>query len=172
MRVPRTSLIGILSLLVAGSTSAQSKDPYFATATPSYDFFYHENGQSTAEGVHFDVASTIKRDVPFLGVIGEIGVNHFDTPTVTSYMGGARLRIPNLTPSVLPFAQFVLGLYHCGSCNINDFAVQGGAGVDVKVSRGDAFRIRAQFDVRHVFDDVQGFTPVRLSAGVVFPLNR
>jgi hypothetical protein len=99
-------------------------------------------------------------------------VNHFDGATVSSYMGGVRLRIPNLTPTVLPFGQFVLGLYHCGACGINDFAIQGGAGFDFKVMRSDAIRIRAQVDIRHVFDDVEGFTPVRVSAGVVFPLNR
>jgi hypothetical protein len=170
MRISLIAIVIGMLLFVATSSSAQSADPYFATVSANYDFVYHEPNATSALGAHFDVASTIKRDVPFLGVMGEIGFNHFDGATVSSYMGGVRLRFPNASARVLPFAQFVLGLYHC--CDINDFAIQGGGGLDFKVMRSDAMRIRAQFDVRHVFDDVQGFTPVRVSAGVVFPLNR
>jgi hypothetical protein len=173
MRISLITIIGVLSFsFAATSASAQSRDPYFATANANYDLIYHETGDTSVAGAHFDLAGTVKRDVPFLGIVGEIGVNHFDNATVSSYMGGARLRIPNLTPSVLPFAQIVLGLYHCGACNTNDFAIQGGAGLDFKVSSSDIIRVRAQLDIRHVFDDVQGFSPVRVSAGIVFPLNR
>jgi hypothetical protein len=173
MRISFITIVGVLSLsFVATSASAQSSDPYFATANANYDLIYHETGDTSVAGAHFDFAGTVKRDVPFLGIVGEIGVNHFEGATVSSYMGGARLRIPNLTPSILPFAQFVVGLYHCGACNINDFAIQGGAGLDFKVTRSDVIRVRTQLDIRHVFDDVQGFTPVRVSAGIVFPLNR
>jgi hypothetical protein len=159
-------------VIVATSSFAQSRDPYFATASANYDFAYHETADTSAAGAHFDIASTVKRDVPFLGVMGEIGFNSLDGGTVSSYMGGVRLRIPNVSATVLPFAQFVLGVYHCGICNINDFAIQGGGGLDFKAVPSGAIRIRAQVDIRHVFDDVQGFSPVRVSAGVVLPLNR
>jgi hypothetical protein len=33
-------------------------------------------------------------------------------------------------------------------------------------------RVRVQVDVRHVFDSVSSFNAVRLSAGIVLPLNR
>jgi hypothetical protein len=172
MRITTTTAIGALLLMAATPGWAQSQDPYFATASGNYDLVYHETGQTSGVGGHFDIAATVKRDVPFLGIMGEIGVNQFDTGTVSDYMGGARLRLPNAGLRVLPFAQFLLGLYHCGSCNINDFAIQGGGGLDFKLISDNDIRIRVQVDVRHVFDDVQGFSPVRVSAGVVFPLNR
>jgi hypothetical protein len=43
-------------------------------------------------GAHFDVASTWKRDVPFIGPVGEVGFNHFDGATIVSLMGGLRVR--------------------------------------------------------------------------------
>jgi hypothetical protein len=172
MRISHILAATVLSTLAATSSSAQSNDPYFATASANYDFVYHETGDTSAAGAHFDIASTVKRDVPFLGVMGEIGFNSLDGGTVSSYMGGVRLRFPNASATVLPFAQFVLGVYHCGICNINDFAIQGGGGLDFKAVPSGAIRIRAQVDIRRVFDDVQGFSPVRVSAGVVLPLNR
>ncbi|HKB13039.1 MAG TPA: hypothetical protein VKD69_20385 [Vicinamibacterales bacterium] len=162
----------VLSTLAVTSASAQSRDPYFATASANYDFVYHETGSTSASGAHFDIASTVKRDVPFVGAVGEIGFNSLQGGTVSSFMGGPRLRFPNANATVLPFAQFLLGLYHCGICNINDFAIQGGGGLDFKAVPSGAIRIRAQVDFRHVFDDVQSFSPVRVSAGVVIPLNR
>jgi hypothetical protein len=55
---------------------------------------------------------------------------------------------------------------------VNDFAIQGGGGLDFKVSDSNDLRVRVQVDVRHMFDSVEGFTAVRVSAGVVVPLNR
>jgi len=159
---------GIL-LLTGSSASAQSRDPFAVDFSANYDVIYHESGVTSNVGVHVDIASTITRDVPYLVLVGEIGANHFDAGTVSSFLGGARLRFPNASQSVLPFAQLVLGLYHCGPCASNDFALQGGAGLDFKAGR--TVRIRTQLDVRHVFDTF-GFNSVRASAGVVLPLNR
>lgn len=171
MRTRLFMLAGLL-VLVAHSVSAQSRDPYFTTFSANYDFAYHELNETSGVGAHFDFATTIKRDVPYLGIMGEVGFNHFDGATVASFMGGPRLRIPNIGPHVLPFGQFLLGAYHCGACNIDDFAIQGGGGVDIKLSNTNDIRIRAQVDVRHTFDDFDSFNGVRVSGGVVFPLNR
>ena len=166
-----TRLIVILStlLLAASSASAQSRDPFAADFSANYDFVYHEPGATSNVGAHFDIASTVTRDVPYLVVLGEVGVNHFDGGSVASFLGGARLRFPNASPTVLPYAQVLVGLYHCGVCNLNDFALQAGGGLDFKTGR--ALRIRAQVDWRRIFDTV-GVNGVRASIGVVFPLNQ
>jgi hypothetical protein len=170
----RIAFLLLVSLLVAAvpPVSAQSADPYYTTFSGNYDFVYHELDETSGLGVHFDLASTIKRDVPFLSAVGEVGVNHFDGANVSSFLGGARLRVPNLNARILPFGQVLIGLYHCGPCEINDFALQAGGGVDVKMARSRAFRIRAQIDVRHMFDEFEDFNAVRLAVGVVLPLNR
>jgi hypothetical protein len=158
--------------ITASAASAQSIDPYAATFSANYDLVYHELGDTSNLGAHFDVASTVTRAAPYLVLVGEVGVNHFSDANVSSFLGGARLRLPNAAPRVLPFAQFLLGLYHCGACDINDFAIQGGAGLDVKLARSNDVRIRGQVDVRHMFDAVEDFNAVRLSIGIVVPLNR
>ena len=84
------------------SVSAQSRDPYFSTFSAHYDVVYHEPGATSNAGAHFDVASTLKRDVPFIGPVGEVGFNHFDGGTVVSVMGGLRVRA-NTDYWVLPY---------------------------------------------------------------------
>lgn len=160
----------VLVLLGAGSVSAQSRDPYFTDFSANYDVVYHEPNVTSNAGAHVDMASTWKRDSPFIGPVGEVGFNHFDGATVVSAMGGLRVRA-NVDSRILPFAQVVLGLYHCGVCDINDFALQGGGGVDFGMTNR-AFRIRAQFDVRRVFDQYLNFNGARFSLGVVLPLNK
>ncbi len=163
-------LAGVL-LLAVRSALAQSRDPYFTTFSANYDVVYHETDATSHAGAHVDVASTFKRDVPFIGPVGEVGFNHFDGATISSVMGGLRLR-PGNGPQVLPYGQVLVGLYHCGVCNINDFAIQGGGGVDFRLSDNNNFRIRTQLDVRHVFEPSFGFNAVRFSVGIVFPLNK
>ena len=113
--------------------SAQSRDPYFSTFSANYDVVYHEPGATSNAGAHVDLASTFKRDVPFIGPVGEFGFNHFDGGTVASVMGGVRVRA-NTDYHVLPYVELILGLYHCGVCDINDFALQGGGGVDFRTA--------------------------------------
>ena len=133
--------IGLL-LFAAVSASAQSRDPYFTDLSANYDVVYHERNATSNAGAHFDVASTMKRDDPFIGPVGEVGFNHFDRGTIVSAMGGLRIR-SNVDRHILPFGQVILGLYHCGVCGINDFSLQGGGGVDFAAS-DNAFRIRTR----------------------------
>jgi len=160
--------VGILFTIVH-TASAQSRDPYFTDFSANYDFIYHETGDTSNAGAHFDLASTWKRDAPFVGPVGEVGFNHFDAGTVVDAMGGLRVRA-NTDFWILPYAQALIGLYHCGVCDLNAFALQGGAGVDFRTGSPDV-RIRVQFDVRRVFASV-GFNAERLSGGVVLPLNK
>jgi hypothetical protein len=157
-------------LVATRAASAQSRDPYFTDVSANYDVVYHETNATSNAGAHFDIASTMKRDVPFIGPVGEVGFNHFDGGTVVSAMGGLRIRA-NVDRQILPFAQFVLGLYHCGVCDINDLGIQGGAGIDFRTHRNN-FRVRAQFDIRRTFDDFGDFNAERFSVGLVFPLNK
>ena len=170
----RTRLLLFIApfVLAASTVSAQSRDPYFATFTAAYDVIYHELSETSVVGGHADIASTIKRDVPYLTLAGEVGINHFDGANVLSFLGGPRLRLPNIGDgNILPFVQFFAGLYHCGPCDINDFAIQGGGGVDFRARRNSDIRIRTQLDVRHMFDDFADFNAVRVAVGLVFPLN-
>jgi len=165
-----SSLLTVFVLLFVHPASAQSRDPFFTDFSANYDFVYHEPDSTSNAGAHFDVASTLKRDVPFIGPVGEVGFNHFDGGTVLDVMGGLRIRA-NTDFRVLPYAQVLVGLYHCGVCDINDFALQLGGGIDFRTGSPN-IRIRVQFDYRRVFDSVASFNGERLSAGVVLPLNK
>jgi hypothetical protein len=166
----------MLVLLAARSASAQSResresrDPYVTDFSLNYDAVYHETGATSNLGAHFDVASTFNHHAPFIGPVGEVGINHFNGGNVVSALGGLRLR-SNVDRLILPFVQVVAGLYHCGVCGANDFGLQGGGGVDFG-RRDNTFRIRAQVDVRRVFSSPVGFNGVRFSLGVVLPLNK
>ena len=158
------------SLLGARSASAQSRDPFHTDFSLNYDAVYHETGATSNVGAHFDVASTFNHHAPFIGPVGELGINHFDGGNVVSALGGLRLR-SNVDRLILPFVQVAAGLDHCGVCGTNDLAIQGGGGVDFG-RRDNKFRIRAQVDFRRVFDNPVDFNGVRFSLGVVLPLNK
>lgn len=170
MKTRPAFLLGGFVLLFVHPVSAQSRDPFFTDFSANYDIVYHEPNSTSNVGAHFDVASTWKRDAPFVGPVGEVGFNHFDGGTVADVMGGLRIRA-NTDYSFLPFAQGLVGLYHCGVCNINDFALQLGAGVDFRTGNPN-IRVRLQFDYRRVFDSVASFNAERFSAGIVLPLNK
>lgn len=170
MRTRLVFLPAAFVLLVVQSASAQSRDPFYTDFSANYDFVYHEPSSTSNVGAHFDVAGTLKRDAPFVGPVGEVGFNHFAGGTVADFMGGLRIRA-NTDYFVLPFAQGLVGLYHCGVCAINDFALQLGGGIDFRTS-SPSIRVRVQFDYRRVFDAVANFNAERLSAGIVLPLNK
>jgi hypothetical protein len=163
-------LLAVSALLFVRPVSAQSPDPFYTDFSANYDVVYHEPDSTSNAGAHVDVASTFKRTAPFIGPVGEVGFNHFDGGTVADVMGGLRIRA-NTDHFLLPFAQGLVGLYHCGVCDINDFALQLGGGLDFRTA-SPSIRVRVQFDYRRVFDSVASFNAERFSAGIVLPLNR
>jgi hypothetical protein len=171
-RIVKTRLLLVVLLsLGARSVGAQSPDPYFTTFSANYDLIYQQRSDVSNVGVHLDGAYTVKRDLPFIGIVGEVGANHFVGSTIFSFLGGGRLRIPVADDRFLPFAQLLLGAYHCGPCHETKPALQVGGGVDFRLSNS-RIRIRAQLDVRHVFTEFVGFDALRLGGGIVLPLNR
>jgi hypothetical protein len=105
-----------------------------------------------------------------LDLSARVGINPFNGGSVVSALGGLRLR-SNVDRLILPFVEVVAGLYHCGVCGTNALAIQGGGGVDFG-RRDNKFRIRAQVDLRRVFNNPVDFNAVRFSLGVVLPLNK
>src|SRR5215831_9671838 len=97
-------------VLIARSVSAQSTSSYVTTLGANVDVGYHETGVDSHAGAHFDVAGTVKSDVPVIEIVGEAGFNHFSDWTVASVLGGARVRIPIENDRFLPFAQVLFGL--------------------------------------------------------------
>jgi hypothetical protein len=159
-------------LFLASTASAQSTGPYATTFSANFDVAYHETFFDNSNvGAHFDLAGTVKRDVPMVAVVGEAGFNHFSDATIATVVGGARVRIPIEDDRFQPFGEIMLGLYHCSVCNENDPALQAGGGVDFRMPRRRSFKLRAQLDFRHVFSGQGGFDAVRLSGGIVLPLS-
>lgn len=156
--------VGGLSLLVAslclvGARSASAQP----TAAVNYDFVYHEFEETSALGVHGDVAGPVG---PFV-LVGELGANRFDGATVASFAGGVRYPFAQSSSSSIQFAaQALLGLWHCGACEFNEKFIQPGVLVDIP--RSDAFSIRVQFDVRRIFFEFGGEWAERVSAGAVW----
>jgi hypothetical protein len=171
MNTPTIVALTSALLLVARVGAAQSTGPYSTTFSANVDVAYHELGDVSNAGAHFDLAGTITRDTPMVAIVGEAGFNHFSDATVASVLGGARVRIPIEDARFLPFGELLLGLYHCSVCNENDLALQAGGGVDFRLPRRRSFMLRAQLDFRHVFAGSGGFDAFRLSGGVVLPLS-
>ena len=154
----------------AASAAAQGTDAYSLTGTVSYDLVYHQPGTTSNAGIHFDISNMISTMIVRrpLSAVGELGFNHFSGATVSSFLVGGRIPVGTIA-TYEPFFQLLLGIHHC--CRSTNFALQPGVGVDFPTTRN--FRIRAAFDVRRVFaNDSEDFNGIRLSGGIVFPLNR
>ena len=145
-----------MSLLFVGvrPVAAQSG----VSVSGNYDFFYHEFEETSAVGAHFDVAKSLG----IVDVVGEIGFNHFDGGTPVSYSGGLRYNIATGAGAAKPFVQFLLGGWSC--CDVTEFMIQPGVGVDIGTGRG--FDIRVGYDYRQLFFDPSE-SAHRVSAGVV-----
>lgn len=147
-------------LLLVGVHSASAQD---VTVSASYDILYHQFEETTAVGVHFDAAKSFG----LLAGVGEIGFNRLEQSTVVSFAGGGRYMIPySASAKLQPAVQVLLGLWHCGPCDVNELFIQPGFLVDIP--RSDTFKIRAQFDIRRIFFDFGGENAQRLSFGGVW----
>jgi len=172
----RLSGVCLLTVLIlsagAGTAVAQEADSYGFAASGSYDLVYHQVEDTSNVGLHVDISKALGSTVDDkrISVVGEIGVNHFFNATETSYLAGGRIPILT-TDSYEPFVQVLLGAQHCNLCASTNFALQPGGGVDFHTKH--AFKIRAAFDIRHVFiKDVEDYNAFRLSGGIVIPLGR
>jgi hypothetical protein len=152
----------------AAAQNTTSADEYDLNAAVLYDPVLNERSAASNVGLHFDVAKRFLEGAKMSAAgVGEIGFNHFEDVTVSSYMGGIRFA-GNYSQSFAPFAQLLLGSEHC--CNNTNFAIQPGVGVDFAWKRQMALRV--QVDWRHItqeFDDADG---LRIGIGVVLPLSR
>jgi hypothetical protein len=63
-----------------------------------------------------------------IGVVGDIGLNHFEGATVSTVMGGARYTFTT-SGKVVPYGQFLVGIVHC--CGDTDFDPAIGFGADI-----------------------------------------
>jgi hypothetical protein len=157
-----------LSVTTASAQQPTSSDDYDLSVGALYGAALNEYSQTSNVGMHLDLAKRFLRDDSMnVAALGEIGFNHFESMTLSSYLGGIRFA-GNYSRKFSPFAQFLLGVEHC--CDETHFTIQPGGGIDVPWKAQFAFR--AQVDWRHVNyegDDADG---LRVGVGVVFPLNR
>jgi hypothetical protein len=152
----------VLFVLMAGARVASAQ----TTVAVNYDPLLHELSENSSLGAHGDVA----RFFGSIGVLGEVGVNHFDQATVITLAPGVRYVFGTGTDSkIQPAVQAVFGWWHCGACDTNASFLQGGGLVDYAWS--DDMKIRVQFDVRRIFFDFGGETAERIGVGVVWTIK-
>ena len=97
-----------------------------------------------------------------IGIVADLGLNHFDGGTVTTIMGGARYTFTT-SGKVVPYGQFLVGFVHC--CGDTDFDPNIGFGVDV------AWRPNLNFrgEISFILADPDA---TRFFFGVSLPINK
>jgi len=120
-------------LLSAAPSRAQGS----VDVSAGYSYFHEGSGANlNMNGISGSVAYN---PIPFMGVVGDIGVYHASPGGVSvntyTFLFGPRVYFKN--PSkVTPFAQFLVGGAHgtvSGAPSVTDFAYSFGGGVDVPV---------------------------------------
>ena len=166
-------ILSTLSLFAATAApvlaqQAPSSGAYDLSVGALYDPVFNEYSDASNVGFHFDVAKRfIKGDKMNAAGVGEVGFNHFESATLSSFMGGLRFA-GNYSSKFSPFAQVLLGVEHC--CGSSQFAIQSGGGIDLPWKQ--QFAIRVQGDWRHVNGAVDDGDGLRIGIGIVFPMNR
>lgn len=155
-----------LLFVAAVPASAQSSDGrvYFGVL---YDPVFHIPEETSSAGLHFDVSKKIvQRTTTSVHGVGEVGVNSFDSSTISSFMGGGRIAT-EINPKMSPFFQFLFGAQHC--CDSTDVAFQPGIGFDYAWLA--KLTLRAQLDFRRVFFEGGSRSETRLGLGIVIPIR-
>src|SRR5438132_1713994 len=163
MRLRRLGEIALgLSIFVGGPQPALGQ----TTTSLNYDPMLHELTEKSAVGGHGDIAKAFGP----IAAIGEVGANHFNQATVITLAPGVRYALEHGSRSTIsPAVQLLVGLWHCGACEVNASFAQPGLVVDY--GRSPSMKIRFQFDVRRIFFDFGGETAERVSVGVVWALK-
>lgn len=154
-------------LFLGAALMAVSAVPAAAQGTVGVGLsFLHDDG-ATATGLMVDY-STAKPEAGkvAVGLVGDLGLNHFDGANVTSFLGGVRVAgMAGEKASV--FGQFLIGAEHC--CGSTDLAFQPGVGVDIPLT--PTLNFRFQLDFRTVRFAGNNFNEQRYTFGVSLPIG-
>jgi hypothetical protein len=165
------SWVVALALAVPMAAHAQSKQPskplsggdsssMLVSAGLTFEDFGGETGIGAAANVLFNTLKTTGNGR--IGVVGDVGINHFDGATVSSILGGGRYTFTT-SGKVSPSAEFMVGILHC--CGNTNFDPAFGAGVDIAWKPNMNFRGAVDF----IFDDV---TATRWFFGISMPIAK
>jgi hypothetical protein len=161
-------VVATLCLTVAAASRAAAQgsgDEWHFGAL--YDPVFHVPSETSSVGVHFDVSKTVvERMGANVQGVGELGFNHFDGATFSSFLGGGRVA-SSINPKLTPFFQFLVGPQHC--CDSTDFAIQPGVGIDYDWN--PIVTLRVQLDFRRVFFEGDSESATRLGIGVTIPFR-
>jgi hypothetical protein len=156
--------------LLAPAAAAQEATP-IAEVAAGYSALNSDG--DTLSGWMVSASATITR---FFGVAGEVGVNYFsetatyfDQTFSYSYnvlFAGVGPRFVARSPRVAAFGQFLVGVENEFETL---FAIQGGGGVDVWITR--TIEVRAGVDGRASYYDEERYGSWRVQTGVVLPLG-
>lgn len=119
-----------------------------------------ETGIGVAGNVLFNTLTTTGNGR--IGIVGDLGINHFDGATVTTVMGGGRYTFTT-NGKVIPYGQFLVGLVHAGDTNFDPAL---GFGVDIAWKPTVNFRAELSF-IFHDNDDA-----TRFFFGVSLPITK
>lgn len=159
-------LLGVTVSPVAAQPPTSSEE-FDLNVGALYDVAMNEWNLAANVGGHADVAKRFLQGATMnAAIVGEVGFNHFESFDLTNYLGGLRFA-GNYSTQFSPFAQVLLGVERgIGDAN---FALQTGIGIDIPWK--PQFAIRIQGDWRHVYRNLDDADGLRVSAGLVFPLN-
>jgi hypothetical protein len=170
--VAKITILTALMFALAAPAAAQNRNkpgndaddkPLFGVGLS----FLHDAG-ATATGIAADIRlpDFNKSDNFGLGIVGDVGFNHFSGATILSIGGGVRATFKPMNQKLRPFIQVLIGIEHC--CGETDLYFSPGGGIDFAINPN--LNVRAQIDFRHVNGPI-GFNETRFWFGVSLPLG-
>ena len=168
MRFVMAAFALVAALAMAAPASAQQPNRPVSGGDESSVLFaggltfldWGETGVGVAANVLFNTLKVT--EAGRIGIVGDVGLNHFDGATASTIMGGARYTFTT-SGKVVPYGQFLVGILHC--CGHTEFDPALGFGADI------AWRPNLNFrgEVQIIFDDTNA---TRWFLGVSTPIKK
>lgn len=164
------------ALFLSWSTSSFAQppiDPYTTSLGLRYDFFSHASDASSGVGFNADVTRMLGGFTHGggWGVGGGLDIEKFASATLKEFEAFAAVQGKATgRRQMSPFGRFGIGVN--SEEGANDMILDFRGGVDFKLKPDSPFLISAMISVKRVLADFEGFNVLRLSGGIVLPLDK
>src|SRR5262245_24332423 len=173
-RTMTTALFVAVMLGFSTSSAAQpATDPYTTNVGLRYDVFSHAGDANSFLGFNADITRMLGGFAAGggWGAGGAIELEKFESTTLKEFEAYVHAQGKATGEKQMsPFGRFGIGLN--SQEGFSDLILDFRGGVDFLWKRDAPYLISVMLSIKRVLNDVEGFNVLRLSAGVVIPLEK
>ncbi len=169
-----TAAFAVLVLCCSTPSFAQATtDPYTTNLGLRYDFFSHAGDENSFLGFNVDITRMLGGFASGggWGAGGSLEFEKFESSLLKEFEAYVHAQGPATGQrQISPFGRFGIGLN--SQEGFSDLILDFRGGVDFLLRPDAPYLISVMVSVKRVLADVEGFNVLRISAGIVLPLDK